>query len=261
MAESPADATAAPVPSAIAWRDRAILWGTLGAITALAWLYLVWMPMSPGDFGGRAARLLGAVSPGTADTALMFMMWAVMMVAMMLPSVAPMIETYARVASGRGPRPGYRVGLFAAGYVIIWTGFSALATAAQVMLQRAGMVSGALTATPILSAALLIAAGLYQVTPLKDVCLSKCRSPLGFLMTEWREGAGGALLMGLHHGAMCVGCCSMLMLLLFVFGVMNLAWVAALSVFVLLEKSLPAGRLIARLSGFAMLAGGVAILF
>jgi predicted metal-binding membrane protein len=252
--------TAAPAPLAIAWRERAVLWGSLGAITLLAWLYLVRMPMTPGDLGGRAARILGAVAPGTADAALMFMMWAVMMVAMMIPSAAPMIETYARIAGGRGPRPGYRVGLFAAGYVTIWTAFSALATAAQVELQRAGMVTGALTATPVVSAILLFAAGIYQATPLKNLCLSKCRSPLGFLLTEWREGAAGAYLMGLHHGATCVGCCAMLMLLLFVFGVMNLVWVAALSVLVVLEKSLPAGRLIARASGYAMIAGGVALL-
>jgi len=260
MADGETAAPAAPGLSAIAPRDRAVLWGSLGAITALAWLYLAWMPMSAGDFGGRAARLLSAVSPGTAEAALMFLMWAVMMVAMMVPSAAPMIETYARIARGRSARPGYCVGLFAAGYLAIWTGFSVVATAAQIALQRAGVVSGALTATPVVSAALLIVAGLYQVTPLKDVCLSRCRSPLGFLMTEWREGPAGACVMGLRHGAMCVGCCWMLMLLLFVFGVMNLIWVAALSVFVLLEKSLPAGRLVARASGFAMLAGGIALL-
>ena len=163
MADGESAAPAAPGLSAIVWRQRAVLWGSLGAITALAWLYLAWMPMSPGDLGGQAARLLSVVSPGTAEAGLMFMMWAVMMVAMMVPSAAPMIETYARIARGRGPRPSYRVALFAAGYVAIWTGFSAVATAAQVVLQRAGEVSGALTATPAVSAALLIAAGLYQV--------------------------------------------------------------------------------------------------
>lgn len=261
MAEDALGAAAVPALGAIAWRDRACLWGSLGAITTLAWLYLAWMPMSASDFGGQAARLLGVVSPGTAGAVLMFMMWAVMMVAMMVPSAAPMIETYARIVRGRGPHSGYRVGLFAIGYLTIWTGFSAGATAAQAALQRAGMVSGALTATPYLSAALLIAAGLYQVTPLKNVCLSKCRSPLGYLLTTWREGARGALFMGMHHGATCVGCCWMVMLLLFVFGVMNLIWVAALSIFVVLEKSLPAGRLIARISGYAMLAGAAVRLF
>jgi predicted metal-binding membrane protein len=246
--------------SAIAWRQRAVLWGSLGAITALAWLYLIWMPMSPTDLGGWAARLLSTVSPDTAEAVLMFMMWAVMMVAMMMPSAAPMIETYARIAHNRSSHPGYQVALFATGYVAIWTVYSALATVAQIALQRVGMVSGALTATPIVSALLLIAAAIYQVTPLKDACLTGCRTPIGFLMTHWREGPAGAFAMGLRHGTMCAGCCSILMLLLFVFGVMNLIWVAALSVFVILEKSLPGGRFIARASGVAMLAGGLAML-
>jgi len=228
-------------------------------VTVLAWLYLVWMPMSASNFGGFGRRLLGATSPEVANAWIMFLMWAVMMVAMMLPSAAPMIETYARVAPARGGSLA-RVWIFAAGYVVVWTIFSALATAAQLSLQRLGMINNAMTATPILAALLLLATGLYQLTPLKTLCLSQCRSPLGFLMTQWREGASGALLMGLRHGVICFGCCAMLMVLLFVFGVMNLTWVAALSLLVLLEKALPVGRLIARVSGVAMLAAGIALL-
>ena len=244
-------------------RDRFVIVAGLVGITALAWLYMIHEARAMVDTGVCHCMGMKMSGPDTKpwsglELVPLFLMWVEMMVAMMIPSAAPMIATYARVARGRGPRPGYRVGLFAAGYVTIWTGFSAGATAAQVALQRIGMVSGALTATPVVGAVLLLAAGLYQATPLKDVCLSKCRSPLGFLLNEWREGAAGAYLMGLHHGAMCVGCCAMLMLLLFVFGVMNLVWVAALSVFVVLEKSLPGGRRIARVSGYAMLAGGVA---
>jgi predicted metal-binding membrane protein len=253
------EAKASALRAITGW-DRIVLWSILSVVIALAWLYLLWMPMAPQDLGGWAARLLGAVAPDTAEAIMMLLMWTVMMVAMMLPSAAPMIETYARVASGRGSGSGLRVGLFASGYVAIWTGFSAIATAAQMVLQRAGLVSGALVATPLVSAVLLITAGLYQVTSLKNACLSKCRAPLGFLMTAWREGASGAFLMGLHHGATCVGCCSMLMLLLFVFGVMNLIWVAVLTILVVLEKLLPAGSLIARVSGYAMLAGSIALL-
>jgi predicted metal-binding membrane protein len=117
-----------------------------------------------------------------------------------------------------------------------------------------------MTTVPLISAGLLILAGLYQVTPLKNLCLTGCRTPIGFFMTEWRNGASGALRMGLRHGVMCLGCCWMLMLLLFVFGVMNLIWIAALSIFVLLEKLLPHGRLIARGSGVAMIAAGVTLL-
>jgi predicted metal-binding membrane protein len=217
------------------------------------------MPMSVSDFGGFGRRLLSAVAPDIAAAWLMFLMWAVMMVAMMLPSAAPMIETYARVAPGRGSSR-FRVSIFAAGYVVVWTLFSALATGAQLWLQRVGIVTSAMTATPIVGGVLLLAAGIYQLTPMKTLCLSQCRSPLGFLMTSWRDGGSGAFLMGLHHGLFCFGCCAMLMILLFVFGVMNLMWVAALSLLVLLEKVLPGGRLIARLSGVAMLAAGVALL-
>ncbi|MGH7880582.1 MAG: DUF2182 domain-containing protein, partial [Candidatus Binataceae bacterium] len=190
---------------------------------------------------------------------LMFLMWAVMMVAMMLPSAAPMIETYTRVAPARGAAAG-RVWIFAAGYVVIWTAFSAIATVAQLWLQRLGVVTNAMTATPVVGAVLLLAAGVYQLTPLKTLCLSQCRSPVGFLMTHWRAGSSGAFRMGLQHGVICFGCCAMLMILLFVFGVMNLVWVAALALLVLLEKVLPGGRLIARVSGLAMVAAGVILL-
>jgi len=140
-------------------------------ITALAWLYLVWMPMSASAFGERVTRLLGAISPGITQAALMFLMWEVMMVAMMLPSAAPMIETYARIARTRGPYASYRVPLFTAGYRTICTGFSAAATGAQLGLQHTRVVSAALTATPLVGAVMLAAAGLYQVTALKDLCL------------------------------------------------------------------------------------------
>lgn len=249
-----------PALGAIQSRERLALWCGLGAATIIAWLYLVWMPMSPGDLGSIGMRILGTMPPTVADATLMFLMWAVMMVAMMLPSAAPMIETYARVAAGRGASARLSVWVFTAGYLVIWTVFSAVATAEQLLLQQVGIVTGAMTATPIVAAVILITAGVYQVTPVKNLCLSRCRSPIGFLTTEWREGVAGAFRMGLRHGILCAGCCGMLMLLLFVFGVMNLVWVAALSILILLEKLLPGGRLIARVSGVAMLAGGLAML-
>ena len=242
------------------WRDRAILWTSLVAITLIAWLYLLRMPMSSADLGGWAHRALRTMPPALVEGWLTFMMWAVMMVAMMLPSAAPMIETYATMVRDRASAPWSQVARFTAGYLIVWTLFSALATIGQVLLQRVGIVTNAMTTVPLISAGLLILAGLYQVTPLKNLCLTGCRSPVGFFMTEWRNGASGALRMGLRHGVMCLGCCWMLMLLLFVFGVMNLIWIAALSIFVLLEKLLPHGRLIARGSGVAMIAAGVKLL-
>ena len=224
-------------------RDRVVLWGGIVVITALAWIYLIIMPM------GAQSWLL--------DATLMFLMWAVMLVAMMLPSAAPMLATYARIASAREASRAYHVWMFAAGYFVVWTAFSLAATALQYALQSVAIVSNGLQTTSLAGGIILVAAGIYQVTPLKNVCLKRCRSPLGFFMTNWRDGARGAFTMGLEHGAFCTGCCWMLMALLFVAGVMNLAWVAAISVLVLVEKAAPFGWAIARVSGVAMIAAGL----
>ncbi|HLI78778.1 MAG TPA: DUF2182 domain-containing protein [Candidatus Binataceae bacterium] len=191
------------------------------------------------------------------DATLMFLMWAVMMVAMMLPSAAPMLSTYARIASAREGSRAYHVWMFAAGYFVVWTGFSLAATILQYALQNVAIVSNGMRTGPTAGGVILAAAGIYQLTPLKSVCLKRCRTPIGFFMTNWRDGARGALAMGIEHGAFCTGCCWMLMALLFVAGVMNLAWVAAISVLVLLEKAAPYGRAIALASGVAMIAAGV----
>ena len=229
------------------------------ALTGLAWLYLVHMPMTPQDLGGFGARMLSVLPPRLADCWLTFMMWAVMMVAMMLPSAGPMVLTYTRVAHAHGRRPALRIWLFASGYIAIWTLFSALATAIQFALLHWSLISNALVTTPSISAAILALAGIYQLTPLKQMCLGRCQSPIGFLMTHWRDGAIGAFRMGLAHGAFCVGCCWMLMALLFVTGVMNLAWVAAISAFVLLEKITSWGHAIAKVSGIALVGWAIAI--
>jgi predicted metal-binding membrane protein len=218
------------------------------------------MPMSVSDLGEFARSALTLLPASLVDVWLMFMMWAVMMIAMMLPSAAPMVETYVRIVRPHTASPWPRTALFVSGYIIVWIAFSAIATAGQYLLQRAGIVTNALTTVPTISALLLILAGLYQVTPLKAICLTGCRSPLSFFMTSWRDGASGAVRMGLRHGLFCLGCCWMLMLLLFVFGVMNLLWVAALSAFVIIEKLLPAGQLVARGTGAAMIAAGLLLL-
>jgi predicted metal-binding membrane protein len=224
-------------------RDRIVLWGGIVIITALAWIYLIIMPM------GAQSWLL--------DATLMFLMWAVMMVAMMLPSAAPMLATYTRIAVPREGYRAYHVWMFAAGYFVVWTGFSLVATVLQYALQSVAIVSNGLQTTTIAGAIILVAAGIYQLTPLKNVCLRRCRTPIGFFMTNWRDGARGAFRMGLDHGTFCTGCCWMLMALLFVAGVMNLAWIAAISVLVLVEKAAPYGRAIARASGVAMIAVGL----
>jgi len=247
-------ASAPPTVPSIPRRERVVLWIGLTGITVLSWLYLVAMPMSAADFGVFSGALT-ALPSILVDCTLMFLMWAIMMVAMMLPSAARMIETYARVACSR---PNYRpqfVWIFTAGYLIVWTVFSAAATIAQITLQRVGAITPAASVSPLIGGVLLIIAGVYQVTPLKNARLTGCRSPIAFLITQWRDGARGALAMGLRHGAFCLGCCSMLMVLLFVFVVMNLLWIAAWSIFVLIKKLIPGGRLIARWSGIAM-AGG-----
>ena len=251
--ESIASAPALPIGG------RVLLYAELAAISALAWLYLVRMPMTPEDLGGLGARILATLPPQLGDLWLTFMMWAVMMVAMMLPSASPMVMAYARIANARGGRPAVRVWLFASGYLAIWTLFSVAATAIQLALMHWSLISSALVTAPLAGAAILALAGVYQLTPLKQACLGRCQSPIGFLVTHWRDGAAGALRMGLQHGAICTGCCWMLMALLFVVGVLNLAWVAAIAAFVLIEKSTPWGRTIANVSGVALIAGAFAI--
>ena len=166
-------------------------------------------------------------------------MWAVMMVAMMTPSATPMILTFAGLNRRRNTNetPVIATTLFLAGYLIVWFSFSAAATLVQWGFHSVGLLSpDMISVTPLLGGILLILAGIYQFTPLKYVCLSKCRTPVSFLATEWRDGTKGALSMGLRHGIYCLGCCWTLMLLLFVAGIMNLLWVALIAGYVLVEK-------------------------
>ena len=234
-------------------RDRAVTIASLVAVTALAWTYLVALA------GDRGA--MPEVAPWSVlDAWLMFVMWAVMMVGMMLPSAAPMILLYAAVSRkqrGRG-HVFAPTGTFAAGYLVAWTLFSLAATALQWALEQAALLSPMMvSASAWLGGGLLIAAGAYQWTPLKHACLENCRSPVEFLSRIWRKGTGGAVAMGIHHGAYCVGCCWFLMALLFVGGVMNLLWVAAIAGFVLAEKIVPHGHMVSRASGVLLVLAGV----
>jgi predicted metal-binding membrane protein len=194
-----------------------------------------------------------------------FAMWVVMMVGMMTPSVAPMILIYARVgrqAATQG-KPFAASGWFAGGYLLAWTAFSLIATAAQWALERAALLTPMMvSASNILGAIVLILAGLYQWTPLKEACLSYCRSPLVFIQSQggFRRGPGGALALGFRHGIYCIGCCWALMALLFVGGVMNLLWIAVLAIFVLVEKVVPFGSVVARVAGLAFIAAGAWLL-
>jgi predicted metal-binding membrane protein len=195
-----------------------------------------------------------------ADFSWMFLMWAVMMVGMMLPSATPMTLVYAAVAK-KAERQGQVVAptaVFASGYLAIWTLFSLGATGLQWGLDQAALLSPMMVSTsPVLGALLLAAAGIFQLTPAKDVCLEHCRSPADFMASHWRAGGLGAFRMGLLHGAFCLGCCWALMGLLFLGGVMNLLWVVAITLFVLVEKLLPGGAATARVSGVLMLGVGI----
>lgn len=243
-------------------RDRAVVATGLGGTALLAWLYLLRLDHDMPAMT-MAAPMAMAAPWGPRELAAAFAMWAVMMVAMMLPAAAPMILLFAAVNRRRGADHGrpVPVAVFVAAYLVVWAGFSGLAALGQSGLQRAALLSdGNLAAAPWLGGVLLVAAGLWEFTPLKHACLARCQSPLAFIMTEWREGLRGALIMGLRHGIFCVGCCWALMGLLFVAGVMNLLWVAALTGVVLAQKLLPVGRLASWGTGAALLAWGLAVI-
>jgi predicted metal-binding membrane protein len=196
---------------------------------------------------------------GAAEFLSTLAMWTVMMTAMMLPSAAPMILLFSKVQRKRraDQSPHVPTGIFVGGYLAVWALFSGGATLAQGGLHAATLLSDSMAlASPMSGGIVLMAAGAFQWTPLKDACMTRCASPLSFIMTQWREGAAGALRMGLSHGLYCLGCCGLLMAILFVTGVMNPAWVAGVASFVLLEKALPGHRWPSRLGGVLLLVWG-----
>jgi predicted metal-binding membrane protein len=247
-------------------RDRIVIAAGLAALSLLAWAAITWMDAMPA--GGMSSMAMPAM-PGMAGhdapgLAWLIAMWAVMMVAMMLPSAAPMILLFAGVTRRRRQegRPAVPAAVFTLGYLLIWTAYAAIAGTAQWKLHGLALLSPAMaSASPLLAGGLLIAAGIYQWLPIKAACLSHCRSPIGFFSHEWREGVGGALLMGMRHGTYCVGCCWLLMALLFVAGVMNLLWVAALAGLVLLEKLVRGGPLLGRIAGAALFWWGLWVIW
>ena len=242
---------------AILKRDRWVVLAGLIAIAALAWVYMVQEARAMVQTGVCQCMGLKMSGPDMQPWSWpqlfpLFLMWAEMMVAMMVPSAAPMILLFAGVnrRCREQERPYVPTGMFLLGYLTVWTLFSAFAAVAQFALHALTLLSPMMTSTsPVLGGVLLVAAGAFQWTPLKRACLRHCQSPLSFLMTSWREGWMGAWVMGLKHGAYCTGCCWLLMALLFVAGVMNMWWVAAITILVLLEKALPRGLWIGRLAG------------
>jgi predicted metal-binding membrane protein len=244
-------------------RDRFYILSALLGVTAIAWIYLIRMASMMDSMPMTAIGAMQIRPWSAQDFWLMFVMWAVMMVGMMVPTAIPMTLIYATVAKkaasqGTSLAP---TGIFVTGYVLVWTAFSAVATLAQWGLDQASLLTPMMvSASPVLGAALLIVAGVYQMSPAKKACLDHCRTPAQFISQHWRPGAFGAFTIGTEHGAYCLGCCWALMGLLFFGGVMNLAWIAAITLFVLAEQILPFGARGGLIAGTAMLTVGLSLL-
>lgn len=244
--------------SAVRKDQVVVLAGTVGVV-ALAWAYLV-------HVAGASAGVVGTmVTPSTrswvgTDVAVVGIMWAVMMIAMMVPTATPVILLLASASRRRraAQQSAVPTGVFLLGYVIVWVGFAVLATGAQWALNVTGALSSRMgSVLPAVGGGVLMAAGAFQWTPLKHACLRHCRTPFGFLVTEWREGYRGALVMGVRHGGLCLGCCWALMALMFVGGVMSVLWMAGIAAYILVEKIVPAGHGVARVAGLVLVAWGV----
>jgi predicted metal-binding membrane protein len=239
--------------------DRIVVLAGLFVVIALAWLYLLLgagIEMEQMDMGGGQIMLMSP--PWTVSYALLiFFMWAIMMMAMMLPSVTPAILLAIALLRGKGTSILLPIGLFITGYLVIWTGFSLTATVLQWGLDQAGFLSANMAIGGVIAGLLLIVAGLYQWSPFKQACLVQCRSPSEHLVRYWRQGP---MIAGARHGLFCLGCCWMLMALLFVGGLMNILWIAGLALFVLFEKVLPIGPRFCRVSGIALMASGAFVL-
>jgi predicted metal-binding membrane protein len=274
-----ASSNSAVTDTALEWalrRDRVIVLGAVALVTTLAWVYVAWLAndMWMGGMDMTGFRMIpagrGWMMPASApwkpfEFGYLLAMWVVMMIGMMTPSVAPMILIYARVGrqAAAQDKPFAASAWFASGYLLAWVAFSVAATLAQWGLDRAALLTPMMEgASHIAAGALLITAGLYQWTPFKQACLSRCQAPLTFIMRHggFRGSLSGAVALGLRHGLYCIGCCWALMALLFVGGVMNLLWIAVLAILVLAEKIIPSGRFIPRAAGIAFVGAGICLL-
>lgn len=248
-------------------RDQFFVFIGLFLLTVISWAYITHlnsaMPSESMDSMVNDVAMPQMHQWDIKDVATIAIMWSVMMTAMMLPSATPMILIFSTVnrkrhLSGNKIVPTW---IFLSGYLLVWIGFSIMATGTQWGMHTLSLISPELKIiNPLVSGMVLMAAGIYQFTPIKDVCLKNCHSPLGFIMGNWRDGKFGALLMGLQHGKYCVGCCWAFMLLLFVAGVMNLLWVAIITIFIFLEKVAPIRHWLSRTAGFLLAAWGLGII-
>jgi predicted metal-binding membrane protein len=240
------------------------IWIGLAVIVALSWLYLA--QMSAGMSGMNATMTMGSAMDAMSMQRAMplellftFAMWSVMMVAMMVPTAVPAIVLFATLSGRRHPlqNPTAVIAIYVSGYIAAWVGYSVFAAIAQLALTRTMIILPmAGSSSAAVSALILLSAGIYQFTSLKDACLTQCRSPLAFFMAEWRDGARGAFMLGLRQGAYCVTCCWTLMAVMFVVGVMNLTWMAILAAFMLVEKIAPRYWHLSRVSGVILILWG-----
>lgn len=242
-------------------RDRIVIASCILLLTLLAWVYLFRLDHEMNVMESMARMGMPMDMPWTTrDFLLTFAMWSVMMIGMMAPTAMPVLLLFAQMRKDQ--KQSLAATLFGLGHVSIWIAFSAIAASLQWALHQVTLLSSGMVVTsPYVAGIILIGAGIYQLTPAKAKCLTKCQSPLGFLMSNWREGSRGAFVLGTRHGAYCLGCCWALMLVLFVVGVMNLAWVAVLTAFIFLEKFGPRGLRIARIAGGLIILAGIFSIF
>jgi predicted metal-binding membrane protein len=243
-------------------RDRIIILSGLFFTTLLSWSYIIYLykQMYPMNMDALFFAMPMTSEWTYIDFSLLFLMWIVMMIAMMTPSVSPLILIFAMINRQRKQqeRPFVNAAYLIAGYFLVWAAFSLVATALQWLLQLMSLLNSEMkTTNKILGGIILIATGIFQFTPLKQTCLAHCRSPLNFVLQHWKEGKQGALKMGIENGFYCLGCCWMLMLLLFVTGIMNLLWVSIIAIFVLLEKILPRTKWVPYIAGTVLILYGI----
>ena len=270
-----------PALAKLLLRDRVLLVGGLVVVTIATWAYTI--DMAWGGHGSHAsgqhaehahhahhgmAHSVSAMLTPHAEhqmsVGMLIVMWIVMMIAMMLPSAGPVGMLHARfVRAKNGGEPAYLTGMFLVGYCVVWAGFSTVAALVQAYLERSQLMSPVAMAlfSSVAGGITLVVAGAFQFSPWKNACLHQCRTPIGFLMTEWQDGASGSFVMGLKNGLFCLGCCWAIMALLFVGGVMSMLWMAGLTALMLIEKIAPHGDRVAKAAGVAMIIGGVFMLF